>query len=53
MTDEVQIPEEEQEPQDALPEVEAESRGCRLRPRIDAVPIESAAAFVFDEEDER
>jgi hypothetical protein len=40
MTDEVHIPEEEQEPQDDLPEVEAEK---------------PAAAFTFadDEEDEK
>jgi transcription termination/antitermination protein NusG len=55
MTDEVHIPEEEQEPQDALPEVEAEEPVAVSASEDNAEPIEAAApAFVFmdDEEDE-
>ena len=63
MTDEVHIPEEEQEPQDALPEVEAEEPVAVSASEDDEEPIDlpapdsaeqSAAAFVFedDEEDE-
>ena len=55
MTDEVHIPEEEQEPQDALPEIEAEAPGAVPAFEDNAESSESAApAFVFrdDEEDE-
>jgi len=63
MTDEVHIPEEDQEPQDMLPEVEAEGSEAVPASEGDEEPIdlpasdragESAPAFVFtdDEEDE-
>jgi transcriptional antiterminator NusG len=55
MTDEVHIPEEEQEPQDALPEVEAEEPVAVPAFEDNAGPIEPVApVFVFtdDEEDE-
>jgi len=55
MTDEVHIPEEEQEPQDALPEIEAEEPVAVPAFEDNAGPIEPVApVFVFtdDEEDE-
>jgi transcriptional antiterminator NusG len=53
MTDEVHIPEEEEEPQDALPEVEAEEPEAAPAFEDNAEPIESPApVFVFTDDDE-
>jgi transcription termination/antitermination protein NusG len=61
MTDEAHIPEEEQESQDALPEVEAEAPVTVSASEDDAEPLDQpapdtaekpAAAFVFTDDDE-